>query len=269
MATALGCTAPSAQLARAIGLLARSFDDDLEAAREGDALVGDAALGGRVLLLAAGMRNLTGSLGSLILNKSRHVSEAAVIEFEASFAYVAWGGGGGEGLSFNYGPLPSALPSALPSSTTTTDSTSTHSTIYGRGPFTSCVSVTAHSERGACTIDERGTRQGLSVQLLTAVGVSPPRQMLRVSFGGEVLEEVPLGITLRTRVWANVSIGYTAEGLSVGLDGKALVRALPLYGYLPTAEWQFSLGARAGPFGDWHRVDNVRIRSGDLLVSGR
>ena len=48
-------------------------------------------------------------------------------------------------------------------------------------------------------------------------------------------------------------------------NGDRRIVGLPLYGYNPTTEWQFIVGAGAGPHGDTHRIDSLRIRSGELI----
>ena len=48
-------------------------------------------------------------------------------------------------------------------------------------------------------------------------------------------------------------------------NGDRRVVGLPIYGYNPTSAWQFIVGAAAGPYGDTHRIDSLRIRSGELI----
>jgi hypothetical protein len=58
------------------------------------------------------------------------------------------------------------------------------------------------------------------------------------------------------------------NGVSVRVGGRLYATDLQLLDYAPDADWRFSIGATAGQRGSAHRVDNVRVRSGELLEAG-
>lgn len=202
-----------------------------------DSLRGDALVEGRSLRLTLGDQRERSSTGSLVLARAHMAPAAVVRHFEASFEMSMDGhlGGGGRGLSFCYGLPP----------------------------------------EGNTTFGEDGTRSGLNVHFLTidlpcegAMCRSTAYNQLEVTYDGVLVDSQPLGTALRERSWVNVTIRFDAFGLTATHNGRRRLVSLPIFGYAPTAAWHFSMGARAGPFGDTHRVDNLRLRSGELLREG-
>ena len=120
---------------------------------------------------------------------------------------------------------------------------------------------------GNLSFGKEGTRSGLNVHLLT-LDARPPANQLQVSYDGREIETLTLGTALREATWTNMTIRYDEYGLAVTHNGRRRIVSLPIYGYAPTTAWHFSVGARAGPHGDTHLVDNLRIRSGELLREG-
>ena len=119
----LGCVSPPAHAAGSTILVRRDFDavngseyglaEDREEGDTGveanplDELRGDAIVEGRSLMLARGMRLSHSSTGSIVIARHAIAPAAVVRHFEASFELLITGRGGGNGLSFCYGPPPS------------------------------------------------------------------------------------------------------------------------------------------------------------------
>ena len=243
----LRCTAPSAHESGATALLVREFNepdgpplpatDVLSSSPPlprhtamGDQLLGDAIVDRRTLRLTRGRSGRT-RIGSLVLARDLMAPAAIVRHFEASLELFIYGGTRGHGLSFSYGP-------------------------------TGDVS-------DAAPVGEGGIGHGLTIRLLTGSEVEAPQpHLLEVTYDGELLETVYAADELRTSTWANMTLRYDGDGLSVVHNGVRRVTHLPVFGYSPTAAWQFVVGARAGPSGDEHRLGHVRLRSGDLLREG-
>ena len=252
----LGCMAPSAHAAGSQMLVRRDFDgthgaeygraddgegggDGVGSSPHGDELRGDAVVDGGSLVLAHGMRGNNASTGTIVIARQAVAPAAVVRYFEASFELQMAGRGNGDGLAFCYGPPPSG------------EDWSTW-----RRPF-----------------GENGTARGLNVHLLTQLAGTaqteeserPVNQQLEVSYDGNLIERLYLGDALRTKSWANLTIRFDDDGLEVMHNGDRRVVNLPVYGYAPSSTWQFAIGAHAGPHGDTHRIDSLRIRSGELI----
>lgn len=176
-------------------------------------------------------KTIAQGLGSILFGRNATSPAATVHYWQASFEILMSGAGvvgGGHGLCFLYGPVP-----------------------YPHEPF-----------------GEAGTARGLNVHLLTTASY-PFHQTLKVSYDGATLYEQNLGRAegrLRTETWTNLTVAYGPDGLQVYHAGRRRVLDLPIYGYSPTAEWYFGVGARAPFEGDAHRIDNFRLRSADLLT---
>ena len=303
------CTAPSAHLAGASGVIRRDFDDEGAFALLGDELRGTARLDRGALLLTEGVnlatftpRNAYGKngqwplwqpVGSLILNRGQRgrggggAPAATIRQFDASFELQVGGGGAHdgkslEGLSFSLGPLREGRAEHI----------EMYADLRGGGrPRTIGIDpenrrVPDASEWTEWDLDApiggEGLWRGLNIEMEYSMGANfdmanshfdwtnppLPKTAMRVRYEQEIVYEAFVDQALVTRTWANVTVRLDAHGLTVTHNGRLYVEELPIFGWAPRPHWQFTLGASTHGLGRFFRVDNLRIRSGDLLQSG-
>ena len=302
------CTAPSAHLAGASGVIRRDFDDEGAFALLGDELRGTARLDRGALLLTEGVnlatftpRNAYGKngqwplrqpVGSLILNRGQRgrggggAPAATIRQFDASFELQVGGGGAHdgkslEGLSFSLGPL--------------REGRAEHIEMYAdlRGGRPRTIGIDPENRRIPdaaewtewdldAPIGGEGLWRGLNIEMEYSMGANfdmanshfdwnnppLPKTAMRVRYEQEIVYEAFVDQALVTRTWANVTVRLDAHGLTVTHNGRLYVEELPIFGWAPRPHWQFTLGASTHGLGRFFRVDNLRIRSGDLLQSG-
>ena len=94
-----------------------------------------------------------------------------------------------------------------------------------------------------------------------------PKTAMRVRYEQEIVYEAFVD-RRSSRTSANVTVRLDAHGLTVTHNGRLYVEELPIFAWAPRPHWQFTLGASTHGLGRFFRVDNLRIRSGDLLQSG-
>ena len=249
----LSCNAPPARDAGLAAVLRRHFDvvggaggAEADGTAAIDTLIGDATVGNRTLRLTVGRLGQRSSSGAVLFAHHASAPAAVVQQFVVSFEMLAEGTGRGDGVRFRYGP-------PQPASGADADA------AVDASPMRTPSSALAEQ------LGSLWYTRGLHVEWRTEGVVWPTQHELRVSYDGVVLTRVALDGALRTTTWANVSVRYDDDGLEVMHNAERRVHYLPVYGYAPDATWQFSLSAHAGPHGDTHRVDNLRIRSGELV----
>ena len=125
---------------------------------------------------------------------------------------------------------------------------------------------------------ERGGGGGLRVAFRTNVlrptprDAGPPAELIEVILGGRVLVErwlSPSDPPLRAETYRPLKVEYEeSKGLTVALDGVALIRQVVLPAWQPRPSWRFAVGARCSGAIDGHSIRRLRLTTGRLLTGG-